>query len=206
MRLKKKRKARWKIRVLPVAAVVLVWYLVSACVSLRPAFWALAEMEARVRATEVINRAVKDHIARDPVLLHVERDSYGRVTLVQPNLRVISELSATASQAIQEEMKSLRGSYVELPLGLLTGSYLFAGSGLRLRVRLLHVGSVSVDVLERFEAVGINQTRHVIMLRTATTMRVITPFESRDVPVESTYPVTEVVFSGEVPRIMGIPR
>jgi sporulation protein YunB len=173
---------------------------------LKPAFWALAEIEVRARATEIISRAVRDHIAQEPVSVLVERDAQGRVMLVQPNIRMINALSSGAALAIQQDMRGLDGMYIEVPLGLLTGSYLFAGVGPRLKARILQVGVVSVDVVEQFESVGINQARHLVLLKADMLLRVVTPLESKDVPVVLSYPVSEVVFAGDVPRIMGIPR
>jgi len=185
---------------------IFVGFFANAWQTFQPAFWALAEMEARTKTTEIMNKAVLLHIAKEPVQMIIERDNQGRVTLVQPNVRSITALSAGTSLAVKEELRGLSGNSIEIPLGLLSGSYFLAAWGPRIRVRLLWVGAMEMDVFETFESVGINQTRHVVVLKMATKMRIVAPLSTKDISVEASFPVSEIVFSGEVPNVWGLPR
>jgi len=188
-----------------VVLLALLWWLVWASWHLGPVFWSLAEMELRSRSSEIIAGAVRDYIAREPVVLEIEKDESGRVSLVKPNVRMINSLSSGAQLAVQQQIRTLDGDYVEIPVGLLLGSYFFAGSGPKLRARILPVGNASVGVEEQFQSLGINQARHVVSLRFGLTVRLLTLFSSRDIEVEATYPVSEVIFTGEVPQFIRYP-
>lgn len=208
MRLRGGRRRRPSIRTPSVTVIVLLavlWCGISLSRHLEPVFWSLAEMELRSRSSEIIAGAVRDYIAKEPVVLEIEKDERGRVTLVKPNIRMINALSSGAQLAVQQEIRALNGRYVEIPAGLLTGNYFFAGSGPRLKARILPVGNASVGVEELFESLGVNQARHVVYLRFGITVRLLTLFASRDVTVDATYPVSEVIFTGEVPQFVRYP-
>lgn len=203
MRLRKKKRRPSVWRLLPLCLVLLtIWLSALAFREIKPAFWALAEMEARALTTEIIARAITEHIAKEPVLVAIERDAAGRVSLVQPNVRMINALSSGTALAIQQDMRDLRNVSIEIPLGLFSGSYLFSGMGPRLKARVLTAGAVTVDVTESFQSVGINQVRYVVLLKASTIVRVITPFEAQNIAIDTSYPVSEVVFSGEVPQVI----
>ena len=188
-----------------VVFVALAWCCFSLSRHFEPVFWSLAEMELRSRSSEIIAGAVRDYIAKEPVMLEIEKDERGRVSLVKPNIRMINALSSGAQLAVQQEIRALDGECVEIPAGLLLGSYFFAGSGPKLKARILPVGNASVGVEEQFESLGINQARHVVYLRFDLTVRLLTLFASRDIDVEATYPVSEVIFTGEVPQFVRYP-
>jgi sporulation protein YunB len=207
MRLRGGRRRRPVVRApsLPIIILLLLCLCFYMSRRLEPVFWSLAEMELRSRSSEIIAGAVRDYIAREPVVVEIEKDERGRVSLVKPNIRMINALSSGAQLAVQQEIRALEGGYVEIPMGLLMGSYFFAGSGPRLKARILPVGSASVGIEEQFQSLGYNQARHVVYLRFGMTVRLLTLFASRDISVDATYPVSEVIFTGEVPQFIRYP-
>ena len=117
MRLKRRRTRPRSCGILLVLLLMFGWFCHVLINQVRPAFWALAEIEARARTTEIIARAVTEHITKEPVLVGIERDNQGRVSLVQPNVRMINALSSGTALAIQQDMRQLSDAYIEMPLG-----------------------------------------------------------------------------------------
>ena len=87
-----------------------------------------------------------------------------------------------------------------MPLGAALGLTLFAGSGPRIPISIVPVGTVQTDFETEFEACGINQTRHEISLEATTTMRIVIPTGTDTIQVTSTIPIAESIIVGTVPE------
>ncbi len=61
------------------------------------------------------------------------------------------------------------------------------------------MGTVQVQVVDKFEQAGINQTRHMVYLVATTQIRIVVPLVSKSVSVNTQVPVAEYVVVGEVP-------
>lgn len=194
---------------------ILVWYGVfclfvvlfaKQLVSLNPAFWVLAEAQARAETVAIMNRVITEHTRETPVALDIERDGNNRVMMVRPDLSQINHLTASCTKRIREEIKEASPLYADIPLGLVLRSFFFAAGGPKIRVRVLYPGVVTVQAIEQFESVGINQTRFVVGAKANVNARIVTLFEWKDIEVQTVYPIAEVLFSGEVPHYMGLPK
>ena len=88
-------------------------------------------------------------------------------------------------------------SYIGGSLAL--GLTLFAGSGPRIPISIVPVGTVQTDFETEFEACGINQTRHKILLTLEATVRLVIPNGVEEVAVSSQMAVAESIIVGLVP-------
>ncbi|MGQ9512790.1 sporulation protein YunB [Thermodesulfitimonas sp.] len=84
-------------------------------------------------------------------------------------------------------------------MGQVLGSQILANYGPRIKVRIVPVGAVKVEMLEKFEAAGINQTRHRFFLHLDTSVRIVIPLQKKDVRVNTEIPLVENVIVGTVP-------
>jgi sporulation protein YunB len=100
--------------------------------NLKPTIKEIGEAKARQVATEAINDAVKHKIA-DSVnyqdLIFVQKDSQGRIVLMQPNIVRINQLVSDTTLYINNNLKELEKKEFSIPLGQVLGSQLLANYG-----------------------------------------------------------------------------
>lgn len=180
--------------------VVLIWY---ADTMMRPAVYDIARIKAIQIATEAINMSVQKKVGdsnlqySDFILIH--KDSQGRIVLMQANTIKMNQLAADVTLAVQGALKRLEDERFYIPLGQATGSFFLADRGPRIKVSIMPAGIVRVDVKDKFENAGINQTRHKIYLQFETEVRIVVPFISGETKVATHVPVAESIIVGDVP-------
>lgn len=170
--------------------------------NLRPTILSVAGARADIIATEAINNAVTEKVARnilyqDLILLEKNRD--GRIVMAQTNIMVVNGLMTETTMRVQEALTSLKGEKIYIPLGQALGSYLLANVGPRIPVTLIPVGFVNTTIVDQFEEAGINQVRHKIYFDITAEVEVIIPFVSRVTKVSTMVPIVDAIYPGDVP-------
>ncbi|MBS3874118.1 MAG: sporulation protein YunB [Firmicutes bacterium] len=172
-------------------------------VRLLPPLTAIAEMRAKMLATQAINEAIITKIADDVsygTLISVHLDRAGRPAWAQVNTMEVNRIVASTTLRVQQFLERLEGTVVAIPLGQALGSPILANFGPRVQFTIIPVGAVNVEVADAFESAGINQTRHKIYLQVYATVQVVIPFVSQSVSVRSQLPIADVTYLGEVPQ------
>ncbi|MEW5785028.1 MAG: sporulation protein YunB [Bacillota bacterium] len=170
--------------------------------NLRPAVLAIAEIKADGLATDAINIAILENVARGihyKDLIVIEQDDQGRIVMAQINSMEVNRIMAETTIATREALHDLEDSPFEIPLGEVMDSFLLATYGPKIPVRMSPLGRVNTDLVDSFEDAGINQTRHKIYLRVHTEVQIIIPFIADSVEVITTVPVADAIYMGDVP-------
>ena len=170
--------------------------------NLNPVVISMAEARARQLAVAAINQAVAE-VVKSSVsysdLIQVSTDGNGRVTFIKANTLLMNELASKTALTVQKNLLELENEGVTLPLGSAFGIKILAGSGPRIRVDMVPVGSITTRFVTAFESAGINQTRHEISLETSTQMRIVIPTGASSVSITTSVPVADAIIVGEVP-------
>lgn len=185
-----------------VVAVMAAGLVSFALANLNPVVISMAEARSRQLAVEAINQAVAEVMKASVSysdLIQVSTDSNGRVTMIRANTLLMNELASRTALTVQRNLAALEDEGVSLPLGSAFGVKLLSGSGPRILVGVVPVGSVTTRFVTAFESAGINQTRHEISLEASTQMRIVIPTGASTVSVSSVVPVAEAIIVGEVP-------
>lgn len=176
---------------------------------LRPAIIAVAAIKANAVAIEAINRAILDKATQGvdyQDLIQIERDEQGKIVLARLNSVEANRVMAETSIAIKDALGNMERMTVRIPLGEVTDNYLLAAYGPSIPVRFIPAGKVNTELEDRFESAGINQTRHKIHLRVHAEMQIVIPFTAAPVMVDTTVPVTDTIYLGQVPdTVINIP-
>lgn len=199
---------RWSAVLLLLLVMGSVLYRLDAF--LRPAFFRLAACRITQLATEMVNRAVQEELQAGNYqykdFISVHQDQQGRVVMMQANTVRMNMFATRVSLAVNRQLAKMPQQTVQLPLGVITGLTWLADYGPRLSVRVLPAGALRVSWQDKFEAVGINQTRHVLALCLVTDIKLVAPVFNETVPLTTTVPVAESVVVGDVPRVyLGLP-
>ena len=169
---------------------------------LRPAILSFAEVKADMLATDAVNRAIMEKVARGIFyqdLIAIRQDEQGRIIMAQLNTMEINRLMAETTIATQEALSQISVEELSIPLGEILNNYLLATYGPRIPMRLIPVGRVNTLLDDSFEAAGINQVRHRIYLDVVSEVRIIIPFTSIEVEVHTTVPLADTIYPGDVP-------
>lgn len=170
---------------------------------LKPTLLTIAESRATVIATQTINNVINEKVREviDPQnMINVKVDHQGRVVLIQPNAMEFNKLAADTTIKVQDALKRISAEKIFIPIGQVLGSQMLASWGPNIVVTIIPIGTVQVNVVDKFEQAGINQTRHHVYLMATTTVRIVVPLVSKAVSVTTQVPIAEYVVVGEVPN------
>lgn len=163
----------------------------------------LAQAKARTLAVTVLNETVEEVVQQGlsyDSLVRVTRDDQGQVRLLQADTAAMNHLAARVSALAQEKLDSTENSVVQVPLGSAMGLTLLAGAGPKLRVQVMPVGAIAARFDTEFQAAGINQTRHRILLTMTATVKLVIPTGAKTVEASTQVAVAESIIVGEVPQ------
>jgi len=185
--------------------IIIVFYLIFNFIEdrLTPNILAIAETQAKNIAIEVINKTVKEKIAKDVQyedLISIHKDTSGQITLVQINTIKINQLEAETMLEVVNVLRDVTMQGVSIPIGVATGSKLLSNYGPEIKVPLMPLGTAQVNTIEDFEEAGINQTRHRILFEITAYIRIVLPYMDSQITVKTDVPLTETIIIGDVPR------
>lgn len=188
--------------ILVVVAALLVSFLVVD-LRLKASAVAIARAQAQVAGVRLINQVVNDRIAsqvsyNDLVMVH--KDDSGRIVLLQPNTIMLNKIMSSTVLEVSKSMGQMQDTTISVPLGQLSGSNLLSGYGPKIKVKVIPAGQVHVDVQDKFEQAGINQTRHLIYFNIKADIQVAVPLIKETVDVNTMIPLAETIVVGDVPQ------
>ena len=120
--------------------------------------------------------------------------------LIQPNTIMLNKIMASTVLEVSNSMGQMRDNTISVPLGQLSGIHLLSGYGPRMKVKIIPTGQVHVEVQDKFEQAGINQTRHLIYFDIKALIQVAVPFMKETVDVSTVIPLAETIVVGDVPQ------
>lgn len=171
--------------------------------NLRPTIIALAQARAKVLATEAINTAINQNIARDSRyehLIFIQKDNEGNVILAEVNNMELARIQSLTTMHVQSTLKELKKQKIKVPLGQVLGSEIFANLGPKIPVTLVPVGTVSAKMEQSFQSSGINIVSHQVGIDITATVHIVIPFMSTEVKVNTYTPIVTATFFGRVPE------
>ncbi len=184
--------------------IVFVAALICTERTLFPTILAMAKARAVQTAVTTVNAAIREHLAETGIdyqdLVQLHRNNDGRIVMMQANTLQITALAAGFAIASENAMRNLERDRFSIPVGQVLGSQLLATYGPGIPVRIIPVGAVRVDMVDRFEAAGINQTRHRIYLDLDAYIRIAVPWQQTEVQIATRVPLVENIIIGEVPE------
>lgn len=191
----------------PILGIIIVLFIAGSFfivdLKLKSSLLQIAKSKAQTSGVEAINRIVNREIVsqvkyEDIVCVHKDND--GRIVLVQPNTIVLNKIMAVTVTEISDSMGKMQEDTIVIPLGELSGVKFLAGYGPKMKVKIIPAGEVHVDVLNKFEQAGINQTRHLIYFKVESKLKVAVPFLNDEVKVATVIPLAETIIVGDVPQ------
>lgn len=133
-------------------------------------------------------------------IMDIEKDADGNITMIRADTVKQNYLASQVVLKCDERFSELEDLGVKIPLGYLTNNVMFYNMGPKITVKMQQVGNITTSYESEFESAGINQTRHKIYLNLTSTIRVIVPFNSKEVEVTCQIPVSDTIIVGKIPE------
>ena len=202
-RRKRHSKGFWRIWAVIVVSALVIVLAVRADRAVRPTARMQAQHFAEVCAQNIIEKAAADYLSANELqycdFAAVLYDENGRAVSVETLPYCINRVQTQLGLTVNERLAETGRISHKIPIGSLTGSYLLAGKGPSLKVRICPEGKADVAIKSDFESAGINQTRHRISAVITAEVTSSLPLYSFDSQVSFEFLLAETVIIGDVP-------
>ena len=190
------------LKIILVLAVLLAFYLWMAT-KIRPLLMQMADAQVRYLATKLINEVVSAEMGLEEMsynnLIYFEKDGAGNITALKTDMLKINQFKQKIAASISESIREVPPSELYIPLGNLLKSELFSGRGPHIPVKIVPVGAASTSFSNRFEAAGINQTRHQVLIDVEVDIGILLPGNDSSTLVKTQVNIAETIIVGMVP-------
>lgn len=192
------------------AILMIVLALIAAAVikidkAVKPVAIMQAEHYARLSTEKVISRTVADYLESSRFtygdFVAVLYDENGKAVSVEAIPYNINKAQSELTMLINNNFDKSRQTYTEIPVGSLTDSYMLAGKGPKIRVRICPSGNASVKLRSTFSSAGINQTCHRISAVVTAQTESSIPLYSFDTEMTFEFLLAESILIGNVPDL-----
>jgi len=189
--------------VLIISGICLMAATILVVFRLRPLLSQVAVSNSGDAVTKMINDSVTEIMSQEHIdyddLVSLKKDSSGDVTALVTNISKINSLQAEISNRVLEKLYENDAQLIEIPLGNVIGGVIFSGRGPDIPVKVVSLSSVYTKFRDNFDAAGINQTRHQIMLDIDVELDILLPGITETVAVYDEIVIAETIIVGEVP-------
>lgn len=200
----KQRKKPTKLFItLVVLLALLLTMLVPISLYLRNLSTEIALSDARDAVTLAISDAIYEHMAAGNYgydhFVTLEKDGSGHVTAITTNM---SRINALSNRVLRDVVEASESGVLDIsvPLGNLLGLNLMLGRGPDVPVKIVTLTSSYADFRNDLVSVGINQTKHQIILEVVVEIDILIPFKTITAEVVSEILIGETIIMGEVPE------
>ncbi|MDO5601993.1 MAG: sporulation protein YunB [Oscillospiraceae bacterium] len=174
---------------------------------IRPVVEKFAATQAKIVSSVAMNNAIIEQLEKTPVsyadLVRIEYGASGTVRSLQIDSVKAEKLQETLINVVGDKLKNLQEEDISVPLGTVLGWQMLSRIGPNLRFSILPASYVQGKLESEFEACGVNQTRHRIVMHVTVNMTAFTPGFSAETVISSDIVVAETVIVGEVPQWYG---
>ena len=163
----------------------------------------MALSDAKDSAIDVVNEAMLLMMSRGnydyDYFVDLGVGSDGQVTSLNANM---SRINALSNRVLRDVVNASESGVLDIsiPLGNLLGLNLMLGRGPDVPVKIVTLTSSYADFRNDLVSVGINQTKHQIILEVVVEIDILIPFQTITAEVVSEILIGETIIMGEVPE------
>ena len=160
-----------------------------------------------VIATKISNEEATKVLAKYGYndLFKLEKDEAGEVQMVVSNVFLINKITSDIALDVQEALEMYHEGKVKLPMGVLSGNKLLAGSFSAVKIKLATAGNVITDIKSEFISQSTNQTLHRVYLQIDCNINIIMPYNVSKASIQNQVLLLENVIVGDFAAYGGMP-
>ena len=171
--------------------------------AVRPVASVQAEHLSLLETNQAVEEAVSEYISAENYsysdFVTVKYDSSGRVASVEARTQNINKVQSEIALEINNRLEKSAG-YASVPVGSLTSSYVLAGKGFKIRLRICPARKAGVKLKSEFTSAGNNQTCHRISAEVTAEIKSSLPIYSFETETSFEFLLAESIIVGEVPE------
>ncbi len=152
-----------------------------------------------LQATEQAIRQNIESVSYDNIISE-RKDENGKIVALCANTRELNRISNTLAINIEENISRIDESYIKIPIALFFNTGIFGGTGVRIKIKTVPLGDTKIECFSEFDSIGINQTRHRIVLKVKTYYTIIAPVYIRNECYEKEVVLAETILNGDIPE------
>lgn len=184
------------------------WYFLIATItfviilkSVSPVFIELCREKALSKATLIINDTIRNEIKdyEYSYFMNICLDEYKNVKFIEARLVNINKFISNITSQIQKNLNNCQDDDIMISAGTFTGISLLAGRGPKIPIKISTVGNIKTNLDSEFKSAGINQTLHRLYLNIETEISILTPFNTINEKVRTTFLIGENIIIGDIP-------
>ena len=170
--------------------------------SIDPIFEGLCISKAQGIATDITNRKSSEVLGRynyQETVKLIKSDD-GKNSILKTDIVMLNKIVSDIAIEIQNELTQIKNQNIEIPIGALTGNKYLAGSGPKMKIKIISAGDIATQIKTEFESAGINQTIYRIYLEIECNVSILTSCKTIDKTINNQVLLVETVVVGEVPQ------
>lgn len=162
-----------------------------------------AEQVARHSANRIITETVSNYISESQYtysdFADILCDDSGHIVSVEAHSGNINRVQSELAEEINRRLLNNKQISAEIAVGSLSGSYLLAGRGNSVKLRICPVGDAEVTLRSSFTSAGNNQTMHRIYAEISANLISSIPLYSFETTENFEFLIAETIIVGDVP-------
>ncbi len=195
----------WVFKLICAVLIFAVAFLLTDA-KLRPAVYDIAALEAKAAAEQLVGKGVEKALSDCEIdysqIVAVNYSADKKITGITTDIVKMNLFKTEISRAVDRAFEKNGFVRVNVPLGSATGVTLFSGIGPDVKVKVGISGVTVTDFENVFEAAGVNQTQHSVMLNLETTVILNLSGKRITHTVKTSVCVAQTVIVGSVPEVM----
>ncbi|MGN1333564.1 MAG: sporulation protein YunB [Anaerovoracaceae bacterium] len=136
----------------------------------------------------------------DGPLIHIERDSEGKIKYLEPDSRLINKIVLEFMSGVNETYSMEDTQVVKVNLGVITGSKIISQMPFTTKIKVQPLSLTKFQYETEFETQGINQTRYCVYCTMNSKIRILAPFTDKISEINRKFLLAEAVIIGDVPE------
>lgn len=163
----------------------------------------ISEFTAKNKAASAILNGVEETVNEANMyysdIVELECDDGGNVKSIQTDTAKLNTVSNAVNRNVDKRISEMKSVPVKIPVSSFFGDEIFSGLGPELTFFVTMTGSASTKFSNAFNSVGVNQTRHQILLDISVDVYVIFGKKIEKYNVKSNVCIAESIIVGATP-------
>lgn len=176
---------------------------------MKPRLMSIAKIKCKKIGIELISNNVMNSISNyldDNNLFEIVKNDKGNIETIDYNSKVINDILSISSKIGINNLKKLEedkdGIVTYLPLGIVTNNIFLEDKGPKIPIRLYLDGNVLTSLKTDIKEYGIDSALIEISIRIEANVKVIIPFESKEINIVNEIPISIKIVKGNVSGIL----
>lgn len=192
-----------------------------------PIIMEYATLEAQKLSNIIINKSISKHITEkvnSDELFEITKDSNGEIRSIDYNTAIINKFLTETTNSVQINLKNIekgdidalefqdsvlvdynkkkleKGIIYEISSGILFGNPILANIGPKIPVKISLLGDASSNISTEVKNYGINNAIIQVYVNLTINEKIILPYYSKPIKIETKAPVAIKIVTGTVPK------